>query len=183
MTPLPPLALALPGSASMRWPSSTASRPNSNAAAAIRIRVWALPVIPLTVLPLPSFPIAQQGRFGHLLGLLALLHRAPRHLDQRPEPLAQRLQAVAVAAVEDLRRGADRVGELAVVWLPPQIPCPAGLPGELLNVHALVEAELGVGAPQAGVLHSAPRALAGAVGEGVVVDPDHPGLDLVRHPL
>src|SRR5262245_49563535 len=35
-------------------------------------------------------------------------------LQQRPEALAQRLEPVAVTAVEQLRRGADRVPELAV---------------------------------------------------------------------
>ena len=48
-----------------------------------------------------------------------------------------------------------------------------------LDVHALVEAELRVRAPEAGVLDAAPGALAGAVRVRVVVDPDHARLDPV----
>src|SRR5689334_15382586 len=111
--------------------------------------------------------------------LLPLAHRPPRHREERQEPFPQGLQPVAVAAVEQLSGGPDRVAELAVIRLPPHVASPARLPGELLDVHALVEAELGVRAAQAGLLDAAPGALAGTVGEGVVVDPDHPRLDLV----
>src|SRR3954447_12508544 len=115
--------------------------------------------------------------------LAALAHRSARHVKQRPEALTQGLQAVSVAAVEQLGRVANGVRELAVIRLPPDVARPAGLPGELLDVDALVEAELGVRAAQAGLLHAAPGADAGAVRERVVVDPDHPRLDLVRHAL
>ena len=47
------------------------------------------------------------------------------------------------------------------------------------------EPELGVRAPQAGLLHAAPGARAGAVAEHVVVDPDHPRLkaSTIRSPF
>src|SRR4029077_8039049 len=98
-------------------------------------------------------------------GLLALLHGPPGDLHQRPEALAQCLESVAVAAVSQLRRGADGVGQLPVIWLPPHVPGPAWLPGELLDVDALVEPELRVRAAEPGILDAAPCALAGAVRE------------------
>src|SRR5215204_6081554 len=132
--------------------------------------------------PFASLPICgKTGRRGS--PLTALAHGSARHLNQRADPLAQCLQPVAVAAVEQLGRVADRVTELAVVRLPPHVASPARLPGELFDVHALVEAELRVRAAQARVLDTTPGADAGAVRERVVVDPDHPRFDLVRHPL
>src|SRR3954469_23067209 len=106
-----------------------------------------------------------------------LLHGSPPDLQQRRRPLAQRLRARLPFAVEDLRRGADGVAEGLVVGVPPEVAGQARLPGVGLDVDALVEAEFGVRAAEAGVLDAAPGALAGAVAEGVVVDPDHSRLD------
>src|SRR4051794_9917128 len=113
----------------------------------------------------------------------ALLQRAPADLEQRAAALAQGLRPLRTLAVEQLRRGADRVAEGAVVGVPPEVAGEAGLPGVVLDVGALVEAEFGVRAADAGVLDATPGALAGAVAEGVVVDPDHSRFDPAGDPL
>ena len=100
--------------------------------------------------------------------------RQPRaELQQRPDPVAQRAGADRRAAVQDRRRLAQRLAERLVVRVPPGVADRRGLPHAQLDVHALVQAELRVRAAEAGVLDAAPRALAGAVAEHVVVDPDH----------
>src|SRR4051794_13803561 len=109
----------------------------------------------------------------------------PQHLcaelGQRRRPSAQRGPLIRVPAVEELRGGVHRLAERCVVRVPPEIARARGLPHHLLDVHALVEAELGVRAAEAGVLRSAPGALAGAVRVHVVVEPDHPGLEPTGH--
>ena len=100
-----------------------------------------------------------------------------------PAPSRSAAVRVRALAVEQLRRGADRLAEGAVVGVPPEVAGQPRLPGVHLDVDALVEAEFGVRAADAGVLDAAPGALAGAVAEGVVVDPDHPRLDPPRDPL
>src|SRR6516165_12533862 len=67
--------------------------------------------------------------------------------------------------------------------MPPQVADPRGLPDPKLDVHALVEPELGMGAADTRVFDAAPRALARAVAEHVVVEPHHPGLELACEPL
>src|SRR4051812_2473541 len=109
--------------------------------------------------------------------LAALLQGAAPDLHQRCRTLAQRFGPDLAFAVEDLRRGFDRLAQGLVIGVPPEVAGEARLPGVGLDVDALVEAEFGVRAAEAGVLNPAPGALAGAVGEGVVVDPDHPRLD------
>src|SRR5207342_2742839 len=94
-----------------------------------------------------------------------------------------RLRPRRPLAVEQPRGGTHRLAEGGVVGMPPEVPGEARLPGVLLDVGALVEAEFGVRAADARVLDAAPGALAGAVAEGVVVDPDHPRLDPPGDPL
>src|SRR4051812_48448927 len=112
--------------------------------------------------------------------LAALLQGAAPDLHQRCRTLAQRFGPDLAFAVEDLRRGFDRLAQGLVIGVPPEVAGQARLPGVGLDVDALVEAEFGVRAAEAGVLDAAPGALAGAVAEGVVVDPDHPRLDPPR---
>src|ERR1051326_2552670 len=102
--------------------------------------------------------------------------------EQRSGALAQRLGADGALAVEQLRRGAHRFPHRLVVRVPPEVAGQPRLPGVHLDVYALVEAELRVRAADARVLDAAPRALAGAVAEGVVVDPDHARLDATGDP-
>src|SRR4051812_45939312 len=111
---------------------------------------------------------------------LAPAHGAPTDLQQRPRPVAERLRPHLATAVQDARRVAHRLAQRAVVGVLPEVPGQPRLPGVHLDVDALVEAEFGVRAAEPGVLHAAPRALAGAVAEGVVVDPDHARLEHLR---
>src|SRR5256714_8663260 len=67
--------------------------------------------------------------------------------------------------------------------MPPEVAGEPRLPGDKLDVGALVKAELRVRAAEARVLDAAPRALAGAVAERVVVGPDHARLDPAGDPL
>src|SRR5262249_18321648 len=101
-------------------------------------------------------------------------------LQQGRRALAQRLRPDLAPAVEDPRRGPHRIAEGLVVGVPPEVTGHPRLPGVHLDVDALVEAEFGVRATEAGVLDPAPGALAGAVAEGVVVAPDHSRLDPPR---
>src|SRR4029077_3306933 len=112
----------------------------------------------------------------------ALAQGAGADLEQRPCALAQGLRASRALAIEQLRRGAHRFAQGAVVGVPPEVAGGPGLPGVHLDVDALIEAEFGVRPTDAGVLDAAPGALAGAVAEGVVVDPDHARLDSPRDP-
>src|SRR5207253_2387699 len=93
-------------------------------------------------------------------------------------PVAQRLRPDRGAAVEDRGGLAERLAERLVVGVPPRIADGRALPHAQLDVDALVKPELRVSAAHAGLLHTAPRALAGSVAEHVVVDPHHPALEL-----
>ena len=104
-------------------------------------------------------------------------------LSQRESALPPGLPAVGLTAVEQPSGRLDAVAERLVVGVPPEVADAARLPHELLDVDELVEAELRVRPAEAGVLHPAPGALAGAVGVHVVVDPHHAGLQLPRHAL
>src|SRR6187200_3659161 len=93
-------------------------------------------------------------------GSAALLQGATPDLQQWPRTFAQRLGADLALAVEDLRRGFDRLAEGLVVGVPPEVAGQARLPGVHIDVDALVEAELGVRAADTGVLDAPPGALA-----------------------
>ena len=97
---------------------------------------------------------------------------------QRRGPVPQRAPARRQRAVQQVRGLAQRLAERLVVRVPPRVADRRALPHAQLDVDALVQPELRVGAAEAGVLDAAPRALAGAVAEHVVVDPHHPGLEL-----
>src|SRR3954453_23331431 len=68
----------------------------------------------------------------------------------------QRRPLVLVAAVEQLCRRMKAGPERAVVRVPPEVARARGLPRDVLHVHALVEAELGVRAAESRLLHPAP---------------------------
>src|SRR5919197_4735915 len=70
---------------------------------------------------------------------------------------------VVVAPVEQLRRRVQRLRYGFVVGVPPEVAQARARPGDELDVKAFVEAELGVRAPQPGVLHATPGTGAGAV--------------------
>src|SRR5882757_10833600 len=112
------------------------------------------------------------GRFSRL----AAADGAAADPQQRPGAIAQGPRPYLAAPVEQLRRVAHRLAQGAVVGVPPEVPRQPRLPGVHLDVHALIEAEFGVRAAEPRALHPAPGALAGAMAEGVVVDPDHPRL-------
>src|SRR5205085_9085956 len=117
---------------------------------------------------------------------LALDHVAGEpssNLEQRAEAVAQRCGADRGSAIEDLRGLAKRLPQRFVVGVPPRVFDGRGLPHTELDVHALVQPELGMGSAEPRLLHASPRALAGAVAEHVVVDPDHARLDLAGDPL
>src|SRR5215207_2941266 len=117
------------------------------------------------------------SRAKAVLPLEHVAQRLAAHSGQRQRAAAQRARLVGVAAVEQARRGLHRLAERLVVRMPPEVARARGLPGHQLHVHALVEAELRVRAPQARALNAAPGARAGPVAEHVVVHPDHPGLE------
>src|SRR5947209_2352088 len=117
------------------------------------------------------------------LALDRVARQARAHLQQRHGPVTQRGGVDRRPAVEDRRRLPERLAERLVVRVPPRVLDRRSLPNAELDVHALVQSELRVGAPQPGFLDSAPRALAGAVAEHVVVDPHHAGLELAGDPL
>src|SRR5437588_5831544 len=103
--------------------------------------------------------------------------QANSDLQERPKPVFQRPGPDRRAAVEDRRSLAERFAEGLVIGVPPEVANGGGLPYAELDVDAFVQAELGVGPAQPGFLDTAPRALASAVAEHVIVDPDHASLD------
>src|ERR1019366_3016564 len=103
--------------------------------------------------------------------------------EQRGRAGPQRSGPDRGTAVEHRGGLAQRLAQRFVVRMPPGVAQGRALPHAQLDVHAFIEPELGVGAAQAGVLDTAPRALTGAVAEHVVVDPHHPGLQLAGDPL
>src|SRR3954471_6940231 len=109
--------------------------------------------------------------------------RLAAHPHQREEAAAQRARLVGVATVEEAGGGLHCLPERLVVRVPPEVARARGLPGHELDVHALVQAELRVRAAEAGALHAAPGARAGAMAEHVVVHPHHPGLEPARDAL
>src|SRR4051794_21435349 len=83
----------------------------------------------------------------------------------------ERRALVLVAAVQELRCRVERGAERAIVRVPPEVPRARRFPGDVLHVHAFVEAEFRMRASQTGLLHATPRALARSVRVHVVVDP------------
>src|SRR3954467_8961898 len=127
-------------------------------------------------------PPRQPGGPPRLQSASSTEHLAPEPRERAGAAL-QGLALVLVAAVEELRRRVEARAERAVVRVPPEVPRARGLPRDVLHVHALVEAELGVRATEPRLLHAAPRALEGAVRVHVVVDPHAARLETARDPL
>src|SRR4051794_33035283 len=66
------------------------------------------------------------------------------HTGEREHASAQRAGLVGVPAVEETGGGLHRPAERLVVGVPPEVAGARGLPGEQLDVHALVQPELRV---------------------------------------
>src|SRR4051812_33221487 len=86
-------------------------------------------------------------------------------------------------AVEHVEHPTQRTLGLRVVREPPGRfdAAPVGI--EVLDLHALVEAVLGAGAPEAGPLDASPRRLPCGERVAEVVDPHHAGLDAPCDPV
>src|SRR5205807_6478086 len=93
-------------------------------------------------------------------------------LEERSRVPDERRALVGVAPVQELGGRVERGPHRLVVRMPPEVAQPRGLPRHLLDVHALVEPELGVRSPDPGVLHTSPRTRTQPVRVHVVVDPD-----------
>src|SRR5437660_8322329 len=74
---------------------------------------------------------------------------------QRKRAVPQRGTLVGVAPVEELGDGGERLPERLVVRMPVEVPHARGLAGDVLDVHALVGAELRVDATEPGLLGAA----------------------------
>src|SRR5439155_13410436 len=84
---------------------------------------------------------------------------------------------VAVQYLDDALEAVERA---RAVRIPPRNRQAPGIGVDELDLRALVQPVLAVGAPEARLLHAAPRRGAGAVGVAEVVRPDHAGVDLRR---
>src|SRR4051812_22612475 len=120
-------------------------------------------ILPITLSPMPAARQCRPVCSASRAPVSALEHVAEHlrpELGERDGAALEGAELVRIAAVEQLRGRVHRLAERLVVRVPPEVPRARRLPGDELDVHALVEAELGVRTADARVLHAAPRALA-----------------------